>query len=94
MLAFCERCDHEVEGEYAHPARRRWAKFYFLLPIPFIPFIPIMASDFAVAIPGSMIYCLGLGPVLGFYREPPLCTECGAIVNLISEHSVRVAETR
>lgn len=80
MLAFCERCDHEVEGEYSNPVRRRWAKLYFLLPIPFLPILPIMASDYVVSLPGVMIYLLGVGPVVGILRDPPECVDCGAIV--------------
>ena len=81
MLAFCARCELEVDAVHGHPARRKWAKLYFLLPIPFVPILPIMAADFMVSLPMVMIYLLGVGPVLGMLREPPLCGDCGAIVH-------------
>lgn len=79
MHAYCERCGHEVEGVYRRPTHRKWAKFYFLLPIPFLPVIPMMASDFIICLPGIMVYLLGVGPVLGILRDPPHCGDCGAI---------------
>lgn len=80
IVAHCERCDHQVEGEYRAPTRRKWAKIYFLLPLPFVPVFPIMAADYAVCLPLLMVYLLGVGPVLAILKDPPHCTECGAIL--------------
>lgn len=79
MLAECERCGHEVEGVYRRPTARKWAKAYFLMPLPFLPILPIMASDYAVSLPGVMVYLLGIGPVLAILRDPLHCRDCGAI---------------
>lgn len=53
-------------------------RFYLLLPLPFIPVIPIIASDFVVMIPLLMLYMLGLGPVFSIIQESPMCPSCGA----------------
>jgi hypothetical protein len=83
MRAHCHRCEHEVEGVYAHPRLRKLAYGYLLLIVPFIPVLPIIAADYVVMIPTLMFYMLGLGPVFAIIREPPTCAECGA---LLSKH--------
>ena len=80
MHAHCSRCDRTVHADYEHPRARKWAKVYFLLPIPFVPLLPIMMSDYAVMLPMLMVYMLGLGPVHRLLRDPALCDDCGAIV--------------
>ncbi len=62
---------------------RKWAKVYFLLPVPFIPLLPIIASDFAVMIPLTMLYMMGAGSALRFVTQKPLCPECGALVEAV-----------
>ena len=76
----CVRCDEEVEARYEDPGLRRWVRFYPWLGVPFIPLSPIIGSDFGVMLPLTMVYLIGLGPALGFLREPPKCTACGAAV--------------
>ncbi len=83
MRAHCERCGIEVQGIYRYPSARRWARAYLLIPIPIIPILPIMASDYVVSLPLLMLYMLGIGPVLGIIRDPPTCWECGAFVRAI-----------
>lgn len=80
MRGHCARCDRDVEAAYERPRLRRWAKVYFLLPVPFVPVFPIIASDFSVMLPLLMVYLLGIGPVLGVLRDPASCTTCGAMV--------------
>jgi len=77
----CRRCDEDVVPEYENPKMRRWAKFYFLLPIPFVPALPIIAADFAVMIPLTMLYLVGVGAALRYVTAKPLCPECGAFVD-------------
>ena len=91
MRAHCERCEHEVEGEYAHPRLRKVAYGYCFLVVPFIPFLPIIASDSVVMIPTLMIYMLGLGPVFSIIRDPPTCVECGALLSKAPLPAVRSA---
>ncbi len=76
---YCERCGRDVEAAYRSPTRRKWAKLYFALPLPFVPLFPIMAADYFVCLPGIMVYLLGIGPVLAILRDPLHCTDCGAI---------------
>ena len=76
----CRRCEEDVEGVYENPKIRRWSRAYFLIPIPFIPLFPIIASDFIVMIPLTMLYLAGAGAALRFATEKPLCPECGALV--------------
>ena len=76
----CRRCDDEVEGQYEQPKLRRLARFYFLVPIPFVPLLPIIAADFMVMIPLTMLYLLGAGAALRFITQKPVCPECGAFV--------------
>lgn len=83
MRAHCERCATEVEASYPRPRARRLARGYPLLILPFLPFIPIIAADYVVMIPMLMVYMLGAGPVLAILRDPPLCDDCGAIVQAI-----------
>jgi hypothetical protein len=83
MQAHCERCEADVEAAYRNPRTRRLARGYPLLIVPFIPVLPIIAADFAVMLPMLMIYMLGLGPVIGILRDPPLCNDCGAIVKAL-----------
>lgn len=80
MRAHCERCSTEVDASYRRPRARRLARGYPLLIVPFLPFVPIIASDYVVMIPMLMVYMLGLGPVLAILRDPPQCDDCGAIV--------------
>jgi hypothetical protein len=80
MRAHCQRCDHEVEGVYTHPRLRKVGYGYLLLIVPFIPLLPIIGADQVVMIPTLMLYMLGLGPVFAVIRDPPLCTECGALL--------------
>jgi len=79
MRAHCERCAAEVEASYRRPRARRIARGYPLLIVPFLPFIPIIGADYVVMIPLAMLYMLGMGPVLGILRDPPVCDDCGAI---------------
>ena len=65
---------------YAQPRLRKLARYYFLLPVPFVPLIPMIASDFMVMIPLSMVYMLGVGPALGIAMQKPTCPDCGAHV--------------
>lgn len=65
---------------HRQPRLRKWLKWYFVLPLPFVPVFPIMAADYAVMLPGIMVYLLGVGPVLGVLRDPACCDECGAYV--------------
>jgi len=81
MRAHCERCQHEVEGAYAHPRLRKIAWGYLLLVVPFIPVLPIIAADYVVMIPTLMLYMLGLGPVFAVIRDPPMCVDCGALLS-------------
>lgn len=83
MHAHCERCQADVEASHRNPSLRRIARAYPLLIVPFIPALPIIASDFAVMLPLLMLYMLGAGPVIGILREPPLCNECGAITRVL-----------
>ena len=76
----CGRCAQNVEGVFENPKLRRWSRFYFLLPIPFIPLAPLIASDFIVMIPLSMLYMVGVGAALRFVTEKPTCPTCGVFV--------------
>ncbi len=76
----CVRCVADVFGEYEQPRLRRLAWGYFLLPIPFVPLLPIIASDFLAMIPLTMLYLLGLGPALRIVAERPTCPSCGVFV--------------
>ena len=76
----CSRCAATVEPEYAQPRLRKLSRYYFLLPIPFVPLLPIIASDFIVMIPLTMLYMMGVGPALGLAMQKPTCPECGAFV--------------
>ncbi len=58
-----------------------------LIPIPIIPILPMMASDYVVSLPLLMLYMLGIGPVLAIIRDPPTCWECGAIVKALPQPS-------
>ena len=78
----CARCKREVALEYRYPRGRKWAKAYLLIPVPFIPVLPIMASDYVVMLPLLMWYLLGIGPVLAIVKDKPVCRECGAFVSL------------
>ncbi len=69
-----------MKGQHEQPRLRRLARFYFILPIPFIPLLPIIASDFVVMIPLTMAYLLGAGAALNFITQKPTCPECGAFV--------------
>ncbi len=77
----CGRCEADVAGEYPNPRLRKLAKVYFLLPIPFVPLLPIIASDFIVMIPLTMLYLLGIGPALAWTNAKPVCPTCGAFVH-------------
>lgn len=80
MRAHCARCEVQVEAAYENPGLQRWAKLYFVIPLPFLPLFPIIAADFTVMLPLVMLYLIGVGPVLSLVRAPPLCTECGALI--------------
>ncbi len=77
---YCDRCQEPVEPVYLQPRLRKYARFYFLVPIPFVPFLPIISSDYFVMIPLTMLYLLGVGPALGWLTQKPTCPECGAFV--------------
>jgi hypothetical protein len=53
---------------------------YLLLPLPFVPVLPIMAADYVVSLPLLMLYMLGLGRVFSIIRDPPTCVPCGAVI--------------
>ncbi|MCA9706950.1 MAG: hypothetical protein KDK70_13940 [Myxococcales bacterium] len=78
MRGQCARCDAEVEAVFQHPRLRRVLRGYLLLPLPFVPVLPIIASDYVVMIPMLMVYMLGLGPVFAIIQEAPTCAGCGA----------------
>ncbi len=82
MRAHCSRCAAQVEAAFRQPQLRRIVRFYLLLPIPFIPFLPIIASDYVVMIPLLMAYMIGLGPVFSVIQDAPTCRECGANVEV------------
>jgi hypothetical protein len=75
------RCDRAVEVEYRYArATRKWVRLYLLMPLVLLPFFPILAADYILALPMCMLYMLGIGPVLVIARDPALCCECGALV--------------
>lgn len=80
MQAHCERCNHTVEGSYAHPRLRRLAWVYIGIAVPIIPILPMAASDYVVSLPLLMMYLLGLGHILSILREPATCNECDAFL--------------
>lgn len=80
MPHYCRRCEREVEATYSQPRLRRVARAYFFLGVPFIPFLPIIGSDFAVMLPLTMLYLLGIGPARRILGEAASCDECGADV--------------
>ncbi|MBX7083895.1 MAG: hypothetical protein K1X88_32090 [Nannocystaceae bacterium] len=80
MAVHCERCSRETVGVYEHPRARRLARGYLLLPLPFLPFLPIIGADYAVMLPLLMAYMLGIGPVLALIQQPASCEHCGANV--------------
>lgn len=79
MRRDCARCEREVDAEYDDPKLRRWVKGYFWLGAPFIPFAPIIGSDYVVMLPLTMLYLIGFGTALRVLQEPPKCCECGAV---------------
>ncbi len=79
-LHYCRRCQREVEATYPQPRLRRVARAYFFLGVPFIPLLPIIGSDFAVMLPLTMLYLLGIGSARRVLDEPASCDECGADV--------------
>jgi hypothetical protein len=79
--AYCLRCSRDVDTEHRYPRQlRRLLKGYFLIPLALIPAYPMLASDYFVAIPMMMLYMLGIGPALVITKDPPLCSQCGALV--------------
>ena len=83
MRAHCRRCDRDVEGVYQHPKLRILARVYLFLWVPFVPILPIMASDYVVSLPILMLYMLGIGPILAIVQDSATCTECGANVERV-----------
>lgn len=79
--AYCLRCGHDVDTEHRYPRQlRKYLKAYFLMPLLLVPFYPMLASDYVLAIPMMMLYMLGIGPALVITKDPALCSECGALV--------------
>jgi hypothetical protein len=69
-----------VETQHHYPQwARRWLKAYLYIPVAILPAFPFLAGDFAVSLPLMMVYMLGIGPVLRVVRDPPTCSECGAL---------------
>lgn len=78
---YCTRCDRAVEVEHRYSHRtRKWVRLYLAMPLVLLPFFPILAADYVLALPMCMLYMLGIGPVLVIVRDPALCCECGALV--------------
>jgi hypothetical protein len=78
----CARCHREVEVAYRHSRRlRRALRAYFFLPLALLPAFPMLASDYVVALPMCMLYMLGIGPALVIVRDPPICAQCGALLD-------------
>lgn len=79
---FCTRCARAVAVEYRYSRRlRRLLKGYLFIPILSLPAFPLLASDYVFCIPAMMLYMLGIGPVLVIVRDPPACSECGALIS-------------
>lgn len=77
----CLRCAREVAVEYQNsPAKRRWWRLYFLVPIFLLPASPFLAADYVICLPLMMAYMVGFGPVLAIVREQPTCADCGALI--------------
>ena len=74
---FCTRCQRDCSVHLRYPRLRHVAKAYLAIPILLTPILPIMASDYVVALPTLMIYCFGIGPVLAIITDKPTCAECG-----------------
>jgi Sec-independent protein secretion pathway component TatC len=55
-------------------------KSYFFIPIALVPAYPVLASDYVLMIPMMMLYMLGMGPAAMIMKDPPLCSECGALI--------------
>jgi hypothetical protein len=80
MDGYCQRCRADVQGVYANPGMRKVARVYLLLPLPFVPVLPIMAADYVVCLPLLMVWMLGVGPVLRILHDPACCPDCDANV--------------
>ncbi len=57
---------------------RRIALIWFAAGAVYLPFLPIIGSDFFVMIPLFALYVFGAGAALRYWRQPALCTVCGA----------------
>jgi len=80
MRRHCQRCKTEVSASFEQPTLRRWVKGYFFLGVPFVPFLPMIGSEFIVMLPLTMLYLIGMEPALAIIRAPASCDECGADV--------------
>lgn len=93
MLAYCRRCKAEAEAAYRHPGLRRVARIYTLVWVPFLPLFPIIAADYFVMLPMTMVYLLGFGPVYAILSERPTCGVCGAYVEPQKRRSAKSSST-
>jgi len=86
--AYCLRCGRDVETEHRYPRTlRRVLKGYFFIPLALVPFYPLLASDYVLAIPMMMLYMLGIGPALVITKDPALCVECGALIPVLGPNA-------
>ena len=76
----CGRCKHDVSIVYRYPRARHAAKAYLAVPLLLLPALPIMMADYVFSLPMLMIYCMGVGPVLGIVTDRPTCSDCGAFI--------------
>lgn len=72
----CPRCDASVRA--IHPWRG-WKPAWLAWKVGLVGVIcmmPLLASDYCVMLPSTMLYLTAGGLLRGFAREKPVCTRC------------------
>lgn len=73
---YCPRCDESVR---AISPWRGWKPLWTAWKVGFVVVLccfPILAADYCVMLPSTMLYLVGGGLLRGYAREKPVCRRC------------------
>jgi hypothetical protein len=73
---YCRRCDDVVR--VVRPWRGwkiAWAAWKVLF-VGVLLLFPLLASDFCILLPSTMLFIAAAGPLRAYARQPPICARC------------------
>ena len=73
---FCRRCDEHVDAIVPWPGWKYLWTAWKVGIVAIVVCFPILASDYCVMLPCTMLYLAAGGPLRTYVKQRPVCTRC------------------